>query len=260
MKWSVGLTTVPERRRTFLPTTLQSLEAAGWGWKEVRIAVDGSNDCSYYAEYLHAGGTITSRWPRVGAWGSWFLLLQELHIREPNAERYMIVQDDVVFCKNLKTYLEKTTKQDQAYWNLYTFDQNEQVIAGESVGTWHQASCILGSGRKKQTGKGALALVFSLYGAEVLLQSRDAVLKPRATRPRTNIDGCVVKSMNAAGWREHIHNPSLCDHIGLESFIDSTGDDPAPTGHGPFPKCQSFPGSQVDAMTFYENAASSKTA
>jgi hypothetical protein len=157
-------------------------------------------------------------------------------------------QDDVVCVKNLRSYLEKSTVKNNkdvpnCYWNCFTFERNEQAIAGKPIG-WHEASTIVGGGTK-QTGKGALMLMFTLRGVELLLGHTSIVNKCRGSRPKTNIDGGIVQAMNAMGYREMVHNPSLTDHIGDVSVIAGSGDDPCP--HGPWPKCQSFPGETFEA-------------
>lgn len=261
MKWAVGVTTVPERWHDLLPRTLRSLWAAGFSPDEpdcgIRLFLDGSSrpevdDTSHPA--WSCG--LTCRDGRMGAWANWWLGLVELHQRHPNADRFLMVQDDAVFCRNVRRLLERTTVDgtgtdhgNRRYWNLFTMSRNEQEIAGKPHG-WVEASRILGSGNPgKQTGLGALALCFTVGGVEALLQSREAVTKPRSQRPRTNVDGTVVRCLNAAGFREFVHNPSLVDHAGKVSIIGANRDDPSGI-HGPYPACISFPGETADAMRF----------
>ena len=44
----------------------------------------------------------------LGVIGNWLLGLSELLVREPAADAYLMVQDDVVFCRNVRGYLERT--------------------------------------------------------------------------------------------------------------------------------------------------------
>lgn len=250
LSWACGVTTVPERRETTLPKTLESLKQAGFTVS--RLAVDGTQDwTSYQAE-------ASFRFPRIGAWGSWITLLLELHLREPNADRYLMVQDDVVFCRNVKTYLERTIahslRTNKQWFNLYTFDQNEQVIAGKPTG-WHAAAELTGQGGNgRQVNKGALALVFSNACVEALLSHPSIVGKCRGSRAKTNIDGSVGGALNQLGWREMIHNPSLVDHIGGDcSIIEKQIEKEVELKQrahvrGVLPKCQSFRGTEFDCL------------
>lgn len=250
MLWSVGLTTVSERKDTTLPRTLASLKAAGWS--EVRLFVDGCSQGTVFQE------PVTFRWPRIGAWANWHLGLLELHLREPNADAYMMVQDDVVFSKNVRQLLDKTLERRLVtkHWhNLYTVDQNEQVINGQSLGTWHEAALLMGQGASnRQVNKGALALVFSNQAVEELLSHPSVVNKCRSGRPKTNIDGTVGTALNALGHREMIHNPSLVDHIGGDCSIierqieQEVKDKKRAHVRATLPKCLSFRGEEFDCL------------
>lgn len=250
MKWSVGLTTMPERRDTTLPCTLTSLCATGWD--EARLFVDGVEDDPVYYDC-----DATFRQPQIGAWANWCLGLTELHLREPNADAYLMCQDDVVFSKNVRQYIEKRWHQragimhGNGWLNLYTVSENEQVIADKQLGTWHK-SAEWNPGR--QVGRGALALAFSNQCVEALLSHPSVVTKCRSGRPTTGIDGTVTDALNALGWREWVSNPSLCDHIGGNCSIIDRQVNELVQNHkrasirGELPKCQSFKGVEFDCL------------
>jgi hypothetical protein len=250
MQWSIGVTTVPERRDTTLPRTLASLQAAGWD--NVRLFQDGVNlsHCNLHSEFY------TYRNPRIGAWANWLLGLQELKLRQPLADRYLICQDDVVFSKHVRQYIDKTwawTTQCRQWLNLYTQNQNEQVIAGKPIG-WMESAELVGGGRGIQVHQGALALVFSNQAVEALLGHPIVIRKCVGSKATVNIDGSVGQAMNAMGWREMIHNPSLVDHIGADcSIIDRQIDEEVKhhlRAHvrAPLPKCLSFRGEEFDCL------------
>ncbi len=254
MKWSYGVTTVPGRQDDLLPRTLASLAAAGFN--EPRLFVDGEGDQLHWRRKFH-GLSVTVRQPSVKAFGNWLLGMWELHLREPHADRYAMFQDDLIAVKHLRRYLEQCgwpspsgTGDRGAYLNLYTFSTNEQIIAGESPGTWHEAGLILDNNRlRRQTGRGALALVFEREGLRALLSAKGMVMKlTELDRPHKGIDGTVVTVMNAAGWREHVHQPSLVRHTGLTSAIRSA--DCGTEMPCPYAPDQTFPGEHVDAMEF----------
>lgn len=251
IKWQVGLTTCPARFDTLLPETLRSLERAGWS--SPRIFVDGRAPGSLREKY-----EVTERNPRIKTFANWILGLGELYARNPCADRYLMVQDDVAFVRNLRSFLERKEWPGKGYLNLYTTPCNQPLSAGR--GKWFE-SRLVGSGDpalRLQTGKGALAFCFNHESVRVLLSARhnvDRIMDPTNHR---GIDGAVVTAMNYAGYREYCFDPSLVQHTGKVSAVDkrrvSTGDDPN------FPQYQweprsfavSFPGEDFDALKLLE--------
>lgn len=263
-KWSVGVTTVPQRRDTILPQTLASLRVAGFD--HPRLFVDGWD--GHDNRYLPFVLEVTARYPKIGAWGNWFLALHELWVRNPHADRFAIFQDDVIAVSNLRQYLELmpwpaagavntrgSIKTNRCYLNLYTFLTNEAVISEQPQGTWHESSQVCGGNNKfLQTGRGALGLVFDREGVIALLSSIHATRKPLdANKPSTSIDGAVVNAMNHAGFREMVHCPSLVRHTGLTSAIrtDQEGEETL----CPYPPDLSFPGENTDALEWLAHPA-----
>jgi hypothetical protein len=183
----------------------------------------------------------------IGPFGNWLLGLWELYIRNPNAERYAMFQDDLLAVRNLRAYLERTTAWPgtKAYWNLLTFtatvdvakssDSNEALRPtmtepGEEYVGWYPSN---------QLGRGAVALVFDREGLTTLLSSRKLVEHPRdATHGHRRIDGIVIDCLKDAGYREFVHWPSLVQHVGELSTI----------GNPPQAKAVSFPGEEFDAL------------
>ncbi len=227
MKWSYGVTTVwrrppggattPERRNVLLPRTLASLAKAGFD--RPRLFVDGADhsDVAVYRE-MFPGLEITSRWPALRVYGNWVLSLAELYVREPTAERFVIFQDDLVACVNLRQYLEQRPCPEKGYMNLYTFQANEPIIRGKPIG-WHEAGLVM-PGQPGQTGRGALGLVFSRAAVLDLFIQKNIVERPMEVfKGWRNVDGAVVNALNAADWREFVHNPSLVQHTGTVSTI-----------------------------------------
>lgn len=224
LSWAYGVTTVPERRETTLPTTLESLHASGFA--SPRIFVDGGDADAYSPAYA-----VTARHPRVGAYGNWVLSLWELYVRNPGADRFVLFQDDLVCSLNLRAYLERTPYPEKGYLNLYTFPRN-QILAKEGKVGFYPSD---------QMGKGALALVFSREVLQALLCQPHLVQKANAGsvvyRTRS-IDGGVVDSLRPLGIREYVHNPSLVQHTGTMSTL----------GNGPHPLAESFKGEGFDLL------------
>jgi hypothetical protein len=227
MTWAYGVTTVPSRRQNLLPRTLASLHAGGFD--NPRLFVDGAS-----SGYDDLGLEVTYRDPVIKTWGNWILALWELFIRNPLADRYAIFQDDLICCRNLRQYLERSKHPDRGYLNLYTFPQNQELAHGR-VG-WFEAT---------QNGFGAVGLVFSNEVAQFLMRcSHSAQKAMSANRGDRAVDGAVVQALSlnfdrGTGWLEYCHNPSLVQHTGIESSM----------GNRKHPLAPSFPGEDFDALS-----------
>jgi hypothetical protein len=220
IRWAYGVTTVPERANDLLPRTLRSLAQAGFN--EPRIFVDGSQTL---LTSIDVGLEQTLRWPRIKTFGSWSLGLWELLIRNPGADRYAMFQDDFVTCLNLRQYLERVPYPEKGYQNLYTFPSNQSLVPMDQIGWYESRELDSGNvfhGKKQQTGRGAVALVFSKDAVIALMSELHYITKPiEAAEPWRRVDGCIVNAMNKAGWREYVHNPSLVQHTGRDSSMGS---------------------------------------
>ena len=215
MEWAYGVTTVDSRKDSLLPQTLASLKAGGFG--EPVLFVDGANG-GYE-------GNVVYRYPRIGAWGNWFLGICELCIRNPRADYYAMFQDDIITYPNLRQYIERSNPPKDGYLNLFSSPGNESVRP-KQIG-WFPARKLEGtnsvayeSGLAGQGGKGALGLAFSREALLAFLSHPHCLTKPFEVRfPTMRIDGCVVTAMNKAGWKEYVHNPSLVQHCGDVSTL-----------------------------------------
>jgi len=131
--WSYGVTTVPSRRYTTFEPTLLSLKEAGFPhpW----IFADGCNQPEAYE--THSYMRITTRHPRVGAFGNWIMALWELYIREPKAQWFALFQDDILLCKNLKQYFEASGFFGE-FINLYSNPENEKFAQQANEEGWFE--------------------------------------------------------------------------------------------------------------------------
>lgn len=224
MRWAYGVTTVPRRRDTLLPLTLRSLANAGFD--KPRLFVDGArNDEAAWWEREY-GLEVTVRFPFIRTFGNWCLSLAELYIRDPNAERYAVFQDDFVTYRNLRSYLEKCKYPEKGYWNLYTFPSNQSLAKSEG---WYLSN---------QFGRGAVALVFDVVTVNTVLTHPHMVARPMdAHRGWKAVDGGIVTALAKEGIKEYVHNPSLVQHTGDVSSMRNK----------PHLKAVSFRGEEYDA-------------
>lgn len=216
LKWAVGVTTTEARRKDLLPLTLASLRKAGF--EPSHLFVDGTQDGEGWAAEFDLN--VTCRWPSVKVAVHWVLSLYELYARDPLADRYAMFQDDVLCSANLRAYLEASPWPGKAYLNLFTFWSNESVVAGRQG--WMESGA---NSAGRQTGRGALALVFDRAAVVALLSSKTLTERPQAIAPANQgrglhaIDGGIVHCLNEVGYRERIHSPSLVQHLGRESTV-----------------------------------------
>lgn len=244
MRWSYGITTVPSRRYTTLPKTLASLKAGGF--EQPHLFVDGGGE-----NYDGLGCITTLREVPLRAFGNWITSLWELYILRPSAHRIVIFQDDVLCYKNLRQYLEKVEMPKRGYLNLITQLDNEVMIRDRPFGFLE--SGLMDRPSDRQTGLGALGLVFDREALLTLLCAWHILVKPLDPQVgHRKIDGAVVQAMNAAGFREYIHNPTLLTHIGEESTIGNN--DPI-TGKTMFREPWSWRGPEFDALDLLPKSA-----
>ncbi len=102
MIWSVAVTTAPRRRPT-LDRTLASLAASGFDAGTVFSDRERGTDLARATNW-----TIVVQAERVGAWRNWLIALERLVTGEPEAQALLLCQDDVLFCRGLRAYLERT--------------------------------------------------------------------------------------------------------------------------------------------------------
>lgn len=235
-----GVTTCKARLHDLLPITLRSLAQAGFD--KPRLFVDGVTHAEADKLERQHGTPVTSRATTpLKTFGNWFLALWELLIREPACEYYAIFQDDIVACRDLRAYLDNVQWPDKGYLNLYTFPMNQALAPCAASGRvgygFYQAKEYERGpdyhGKKGQTGLGAVALCFTRDAVIDLLSSRHAVERPLSVAWSTaKVDGCIVTSMNKAGWREYVHDPSLVQHMGKHSTMGNQRHPDAPSFKG----------------------------
>ncbi|HEV3025303.1 MAG TPA: hypothetical protein VGX76_22685 [Pirellulales bacterium] len=202
--WAVGMTTAPRKEPT-IERTLASLAAAGWDTPRV---------------FTEPGVNLTGPWERLpitrrdeplGAWPNWFLGLAELVAREPRADAYFMVQDDVVFCRNLRPYLEAMLWPCARVGVVSPYCPAPYVR--RSTG-WHEVT--LG-----ENLAGAVSYIFPNAAARLLLADARVVNH----RQRGGADGLKYIDTVVGRWAAEAalpafyHTPSLAQHIGDTSVI-----------------------------------------
>lgn len=230
MNWSYGITTVTSRIDNEFQMTLSSLVKSGFDSPRLFVDVDQPGD--FLSRYLSLSSEVTYRQRGARTFGNWFLSLLELYVREPNADRYALFQDDFVCSLGMRDYLSSCDYPYRGYLNLYTVPQNLEICQKNYVG-WYPSN---------QRGRGAVALVFNREAIFTLVQNRGFLEKPIDTdKGHRNVDGAIINAMQKEGWTEYVHNPSLIQHIGDQSSM----------GNRKHPKAGSFLGEQFDLRNLH---------
>lgn len=231
--WEYGITTVEERKGKELDKTIVSLKNGGFD--KPRLFVDGTYALTMYKQGYNLDVSVRST--KIKTLGNWLMGMLELYIRNPHAHRYAIFQDDIVCCKNLRTYLDKCDYPDKGYLNLITYPQNEGVkekyfqgVSSDTPVGWYPSN---------QMGKGAQGLVFNREALLVLLTHRYLFERLQdLEKGWSSIDGAIVSAMKRSNYTEYVHSPSLLRHVGETSTM----------GNNPQPPDVSFKGEEWDAM------------
>ena len=203
--WAVGVTTAPRPEPT-IKRCLRSLVKAGWDMPRI-FAEPG---VQLTAEFGHL--PMTTRQETSGAWPNWWLGLSELVLRQPEADAYLMVEDDVLFCRNLRSWLEQELwpADRVAVVSLFT----PQIYAKEVRG-WHITSA--GAGLA-----GAQGLVFPNVAARMLLAHPWAVNHRRqgGSSGLKETDAVIGRWAQAVGLPVYHHSPSLTQHDGETSTLE----------------------------------------
>jgi len=204
-QWAVGVTTAPRRKAT-LERCLKSLAAAGWETPRL-FAEPGVKLPRRFAHLPR-----THRDATVGAFPNWYLALAELVMREPRAEAYLLVQDDVVFARNIREFLEV------ALWPHPQVGVVSIYCPSDYAQGLRPGFHVEDRGWNTWT---AQALIFPNPSARAALAS-PIMLNHRHHGPRQgmrNIDCAVGAWCLSAGRPFYVFTPSLAEHVGDTSTL-----------------------------------------
>ncbi|MBL8818583.1 MAG: hypothetical protein JNL58_21325 [Planctomyces sp.] len=203
--WAVGVTTAPRSVYT-LSRMLQSLRTAGWNEAFI-FAEPGSSN-----EGLSRDHRWCPRGIRLGAFANWYVSLTELFMLNPKADAFLLCQDDVVFCADTRTYLERElwSHRQSHLVSLYCpATLNQFTESGFHELGSHSKLC------------GALALVIPNSVARAILCDSLFFHHRRngAMNGLASIDSVVGTWCERTSTPFLVHSPSLCQHIGTSSTM-----------------------------------------
>jgi len=151
----------------------------------------------------------------MGAWPNWYLSLAELVLLDPLADCYFLSQDDVIFSRNVRTFLEH---------DLWP-DTQTGLVSLYCPSIYHGKQRLPHYGPHEVAEGfglvGALAYLLPAASARAILQDTQVIehrLKGRR-RGLCNIDAVVGRWAQQAGRKVYYYSPALAAHIGDTSSI-----------------------------------------
>jgi hypothetical protein len=199
------VTTAPRGLST-IDWSLDSLVRAGWEsvhlFEDTPVPLAGRS----------AGVPSTIRGTRVGAWPNYYLALAELLLREPEADAFLVAQDDALFFsrEDQRGYLERVLwpGESPGLVSLYCSAAYTPPEPG-----WHR--------HQGRWVWGALAFIFPRELAKQFVTDR-VVLEHRWSGPDrglTHIDVVIGAWADRCRIPIHYPAPSLVQHIGDVSTL-----------------------------------------
>ncbi len=192
--YAVGITTTQRRKETLTRTT-SSLNLAGWNY--FVIFVDGNSS-------VPENSVTTTRQRTTGGWQNWFLSLTELYVSNPQSSHILLCQDDVVFARYVRAYLENVHfPRDAGLLSLYTphgYESNEYGFQPVNRGRQLVGAC---------------AWIIPRHVAKEIITDADLIDR----KSRHCLDNAIGGWMNKRGYKVYYHSPSLAQHIGETSVM-----------------------------------------
>lgn len=220
LKWSVGITTCPRKDGSlFLNKTLDSINKAGWDDNSIVIfAEPNSNIPSNF------DGEVIFRRKQYGDWTNWATGLYELLLSEPDTDFFLMSEDDVIYNKDSKEYLELSFPYLKNFGSLSLYTPSlyhKRKFCGwhnecRGVETWSTVTVIM----SKES-------VIQFFANEDTQRHRfqDIFHAPEiqwgvTCDPKNSVKDAVLghwaKKTNKAIY---YHTPALAQHIGTRSTI-----------------------------------------
>lgn len=209
--WAIGVQTC-NRNENYLNHSLESVSRGGWD--HLTIFAD-------YESNISSNYPINYRPYQFGDWSNWICGLFELYVLNPKANYFLMFEDDITCCKNLKTYLEWAIPRlgDFGCLSLYTPNRYKKEID-----CWHDES----------------DADWALVGGQAILFTRKSLKRFLSNEKILNYSELsnIAKDRAIGIWafkQETVlyHTPSLVNHCGensttgsiMHKSIDYVGDD-----------------------------------
>lgn len=200
--WVSGITTAPRPQPTLMES-IDSLTLAGWTDPIIFADANGKHGSLAGCD----GFDVRLRLEKYGVCKNWYDGLSELveTAKWANADRILICQDDVVYAKNTRRFVESflttTTPDIMSLYRSSAYPRNPGCISWCSWMCSHQIT-------------GILAMVFTVDIAKELIRGMSSVIAEQQ-----QLDHHVSQWMAKNGLRVWLPWPSLAQHIGDTSVV-----------------------------------------
>ncbi len=240
-RWAVGVTTAP-RAQTALLTSLRSLFGAGF--RDVRVFAEPG------AVLPKGVAGITVNEANRGVFQNWRFALQTLRDEKPDAEFFAVMQDDVLYSKNLREFMERDLWFADDVGFISPYRSGGKTIKNRHfrrrrVKQWKSSEMYLA---ERQNYRDVCNMGDGLWGALTYIfpkKSVDLVLADSGLKDRQRTIDLAIHPVLARHKRRAVYyNPSLAEHIKGPSSI----------GHGSgLSSGGSFKGEEFDCLSLLEN-------
>jgi hypothetical protein len=207
MEWSIGITTCKRKTSMINELVLQIVDN---GWDKITIYADAGSD----AEPCDST-RVVYRDIVYGCWTNWICGLMEMYCVDVNADVYIMFEDDIEMCMNLRPYLEHIIPSlDQlGVLSIYTPPHHAKKAKG--------LFCIHDESYRGGFMWGTQAVLFTKTSLASFLSSKNVAdhLRTETGRENKNRDSAIGMWAKQSGHRVYYHTPSLVQHADKESTI-----------------------------------------
>lgn len=229
MKWSVGVITCPRKNGFFLDKTIRSINNAGWDDSLITIFAEPKSVTPDFFK-----GNVVERKKQYGDWTNWATGLFELLLSEPEADYFLMSEDDVVYNRDSKRYLELSFPHLGTFGSLSLYTPSR--YHKKKFRGWHDECCGMETWSTVtviMSKKGVID--FFSFKDTIKHRFEDIFKNPNIqwgvkTDPRNSVKDAVLGHWAYTHQLPmYYHTPALAQHIGVNSTIT---DDPSSVGNG----------------------------
>lgn len=235
MTIAVGVVTAPRPGPWLLGRCLDSLRETGFDEPYI-FAEPGSR--------VRRTGRVIARPRKYGEYHNWRAGLGDLLDLEPSADGYLMVQDDIYFCRNVAAQVKSELWPSPKCGGLH-------IYVSARYREYPRRCLTRLSESAAPLMAGACAIVFPQPAARAILEYanrerwRGHTVETRTVpEEMEGVDTFIGVALLAMDWEIWLRNPSLAEHDALHSALGHGG----PTGSR---RAANFPGADADACSLF---------
>lgn len=193
--WSVGMMLAPRGGESYFERTLSSVKEAGW------------EDLTVFAEPESPpvlNQTVVKRPSKLGNWLNFRQSLIDMYSEDSEKKYYMLIEDDVVFSKNVRQFL------DIALW-----PSNTGVCSIYSPSHYETFERVGWNNHSGTTMWGAVTMIFSNKSLQCFINHYNNI----EWNSDQNCDNAVGRWCERTEQNAYFFSPSLVQHVGVKSSL-----------------------------------------